>query len=520
MFKGLMSAILRMATLLALATAAVLARPQGGGGGPHYDVSYSGGSWSTTGPSASDNGVYSGTPAYGANVGTGGVYNASGPGSAYCSGMITATFTWNSAGNPTNLPPPVALVKKVSTAAWAGDLGTCSNGLGSPVVPGEYGAIATGVAYEVRNNPGLSFTVTCAPSASASQISSPPSGFLGGSANVGFAAQAFGVSVDLLGVIDPVSARRLLIGQRLGFRVNLGGFTDHQSEEETWQIAGGMPFAAYNGAANGPSATITPWQPITSFGGYGYAYFRFPAPGIVISASVTLTFADPGVPQLTCQVSNTCEAEAPARYTDQRTIGTMQLLDESFNPSSDPSRFVLHGATIPGAGKTGVFQLFWTSTPAAYSPSGNYGSFFAAQLVTTANKATYAGVLTNVPDPPASGLDHSFPYTPAFEASPRPAGASRVFDDRPGLADAPGARLRDATPLHAENTFCLHLMYLPPESAAGPSAPVSTQSYNWRNKGDATYTNGQWIVQDTGSAFTGFITLFPPQPTWNMKVNP
>lgn len=66
--------------------------------GPSYEVVYSGGQWSSSGPTSSASGSYSGLP-FGISVGTGGIEGANGLGSASCSGQIVATFTWNNAGN-------------------------------------------------------------------------------------------------------------------------------------------------------------------------------------------------------------------------------------------------------------------------------------------------------------------------------------------------------------------------------------------------------------------------------------
>lgn len=137
-----------------------------------YHVAYSGGTVdpSDDGPFGERDGFYIGLAAS-ATTNT-------------VSGTITATFTWAPAF-PSEQPPSSVIVKQYCRAGYfSGDFvevpptGSASNGLGDPEIKHQGtqttpdgtlyngSGVSEGTHYQVKQNPGTGFTVTCSPNAS------------------------------------------------------------------------------------------------------------------------------------------------------------------------------------------------------------------------------------------------------------------------------------------------------------------------------------------------------------------
>lgn len=179
--------------LFAIASLFLLAAPSFAG---HYDVAYSGGTYTQTidGAQAAHSYTYhdwDGT--YGASYfytnwgqqqqpdGSIVTFN----GLANCSGAITATFTWVS-DQPDDETPSAVVIAETCNATWYGwdgaddgyaavaPTGSAANGLGFaedqnssswPSPPGvEINGTSSGTRYKTKQKPGNTFTITCSPS--------------------------------------------------------------------------------------------------------------------------------------------------------------------------------------------------------------------------------------------------------------------------------------------------------------------------------------------------------------------
>lgn len=96
-------------------------------GSGHYDVTYSGGSYTeTTGPPTytasydywlnTNDGTYGGGDHLNFYTSSAEVHTAN----VSCHGPITATFTWNNDGDPNNLPPASVVVRQYCQTQWMG----------------------------------------------------------------------------------------------------------------------------------------------------------------------------------------------------------------------------------------------------------------------------------------------------------------------------------------------------------------------------------------------------------------
>lgn len=310
---------------------------QGPGGQPRYDLAYSGGHWTNTGSGTFQEGGYGGNP--GMTVGTGGVLPAVGPGSASCSEEITATFTWNSLGNPANVPPDAVVIKITATASFNGDLGTVSNGLGSPSVQTETGRISTGFVHVVES--GSSFTIKRTPTAAVSKIDTGYGGMVGGNCSVSLSFDVYPVNLNISGVIDPKTDLRILVGQRMGAGVSLGDLS-YESASYAWEVAGASPFSDYTVGAT--SATITPFTLPSPQVATIQALFRVPEE-VTVSCRVTLA-----APNLTIPLSKSFNVVSPAYYHETRSIGIFQFLLNDTPNTVNPNKFRRYLSWAPDLG--------------------------------------------------------------------------------------------------------------------------------------------------------------------------
>ncbi len=422
-----------------------------------------------------------------------------GPGSVSCAGQITATFTWIESyeGDPS---PSVVVVRQTAGADWSGDSGSCANGLGhaaSPVPPPTvYHQDSFGTTYVVRPNPGASFSLTLTPTASAVKALNGPSPHQVASANVSWVCAVHTPSLSISGVIDPVSDRRLLIGQRLAAAVALGGLPSDASTSYSWTVAGGSPFADY--APTTPTAVFTPFASPNA--GTLACYFAIPATGITLTASVSLPTI--GVTfQLSEGKVTTVAPELTHLYED---IGAMQLLPNN----QSPTEFVLEGATYPNPPKThGVFYDAIVHTPAPFTPGEtgfwNFTQLFKPELTGTAYPSGAPLTVANVG---LWGLDHSFPYVGPVVASSQ---YILIFSDRPGVPS-----LTDVASVTIDFQFQLFVMYLAP----GASKYVPLSVTPWSCAGTATRGN-PWTVSGTAQS-VGSTAQFPAHPVWQLVHNP
>lgn len=104
-------------------------------------------------------------------------------------------------------------MKQESKAAWYGDSGGCSNGLGHPAVPDGSGEKSEGVTWFFKESPGQSFTVKCTPYA---LMDVEPESTTSGFCVVGYKAIAVPLRLTLGGEVwTSGSVRKVAIGDGL-----------------------------------------------------------------------------------------------------------------------------------------------------------------------------------------------------------------------------------------------------------------------------------------------------------------
>ncbi len=430
-----------------------------------------------------------------------------GPGTAACWGAITATFTWNNEGNPANVPPPVAVIREIGFASWSGDGGSCTDGLGHTPVAIANGQVSSGEKWTVKQLPGTSFTYTCEPSANAFLTEPSTTGLPAGGVSVNYSVAAFSCRIRLLGVLNPVTDKRLLIGQQLRATVDLGGLPATGQTQYTWDITGGAPFASYT--ASTLLATYTGWQSYTETTGVTNAFFRLPD-DIQITCNVQTA-----TPALAFQLSEDLASESPKKFHKAASMGQMTLMPNS----TSPVEFKLFGATYAGLNPWGMFYDYWVETPSVYGLDVGLWAF--VQLVIDSSTVTTTQGTGFIQPIRGWSLDHSFPHPyrlgggPWFPAGPF-SGTLKVHSDRPGVQGISGGGFISLT---IDSGFDMYAVYSAPDSAAGSSSHVYLVRQGWTAKGTCTPGSPQWSSQDTGSAF-GNLQEHPRHATWNQVLNP
>ena len=433
-------------------------------------------------------------------MGTGGVPNASGPGTATCSGTITATFTWNDQGNSANEPPDIAVVKEVATASWIGDIGQCANGLGSPVTPLTFGGTSSGTRYTSVESPGQSFQVTCSPLASSYFSEYSTTGLIGGNVSVAYQASAHPIRIHVTG-INPTT-NTMLIGQKLVASISTGGLP--AATNQVWNVSGsGAPFSDYQ--ATQQSATYTGWT-APSTGTSSIEFYLAKPLNATITCEFDLTFAG-----LSIGLKHPLLPQEPSIIVDSAAISSAQML-----PVSAPTMFGLKGLTL-GPDTVGMYQLGWIETPEPYRhqlpPELDFGGQGHCQLIVDESKYGNPGEYFQ----PVRGLalDGNFPYNNWVPTDDR---ANRwfVFSDSPRVETETPGQLISYAPIAFDHVFNMFTLYLAPANAAGQSKIVPVRRKPWTFKATASYSSN-WSVTNYNTGL-GTLVDYPPHPTWNQFI--
>lgn len=164
------------------------------------------------------------------------------PGAALCDATITAKFTWVPSGDE---PPPACVVlRQVAGAAWGGDSGSCSDGLGGTPTSDSEGGSSSKTIVEVVASPGDEFFRTCKPTAEAYVVTPATNATQAASASVYYRAEAYAVYVNLLNTND---GTHTIIGQEIigqldySFsRYGTDGIHQHllQFSNHSWTLSG------------------------------------------------------------------------------------------------------------------------------------------------------------------------------------------------------------------------------------------------------------------------------------------
>ena len=195
-----------------------------------------------------------------------------------CGGTITAVLKWQAnPRDPSEPIPPKAIV-------WQGCIVTrglgaaCDNTMGDPYVGDTRGESSSGsgnpIYHPVVRTPDAQgrVTVTLTPTASGSEENP--------GATVRYRVHANPMKIELSGVLDPKTDKRLLIGQKLGATVS---GAPSGANTYTW-IVGGGPFTSY-----------TPSVPASQFVGYN-------PPNASSDPSTACCFRSPGAKSVQCSV--------------------------------------------------------------------------------------------------------------------------------------------------------------------------------------------------------------------------
>jgi len=301
-----------------------------------------------------------------------------GPGTCGASGAITATFTWNGQGNP----PAVIIIKESGLANWGGDYGAADDGLGHAYVPFAYGGVSSGDRYQVKNNPGQSFSLpSVSPSASVTQAPSGPSGLVAGSIGVSYTVSYTVPSIVFGGGLAPSTGnpyQRYLIGQQATAGLSLGAVPVGVSATTwSWTISDGSPFEAwgdpntqdvhptqnqakfYDLTAWGLLFNTNPWAASTLLW-----HFKEPvqAGDVYVTDTSHVTLPPGALPAsgLDITVQGTCDSQRPqyetfSAYTPQNPYPNNQYLLPGYPPDGvglydmpSPDRLQFLGIYAPG----------------------------------------------------------------------------------------------------------------------------------------------------------------------------
>lgn len=190
-------------------------------------------------------------------------------GNVTCSGAITVTYTWH-ANDSTDLPPDCVIIGETCMAAYNSTFipptpqGQCDNGLEATSTPyNSSNAISdskSSARYQVKQNPGQSFTITCNPTASLSgQGASSPGGHSTGGAYVHYRAIVYPARVTLTGVTPVNNTDNILIGQ--GCSANLVTTAPVMFQNYHWGTNNSSTFASFDRAPDDSWGHVTYCDP-------------------------------------------------------------------------------------------------------------------------------------------------------------------------------------------------------------------------------------------------------------------
>lgn len=181
------------------------------------------------------------------------------------------------------------MIAEASTASWTSSTtlgaqatGSCSNGLGFPTVSTgptggpsyvTKGGLSQGTRYQVKQDPGTSFTIACSPAIQVGGTGAvgPPLEVGDGTVSLSYKATAEPLEVVLSGGIGPKDGKQYLIGQKVTATALTGGLT---ATSYAWDVSGGAPFKSYAPGQN--TATFTELNLATETGSFLTFHFKEP----------------------------------------------------------------------------------------------------------------------------------------------------------------------------------------------------------------------------------------------------
>jgi len=404
----------------------------------------------------------------------------------------------------------VVVIKETSDASWyctsnlnAMPTGSISNALGfgsqdygstSGSDPFSQDHDSLDTRYQVKQNPGASFTIHCSPYAHISGTGAVglPRGTGYGAASVDYKASAEPLEIILSGGIGPKLNRQYLIGQQVTATSLTGGLT---ATSYAWDVSGGSPFKSYTPGQD--TATFTELNLDTETGSSLTFHFKEPIdpPGKATISCITNLQVPPGAlptTPLTAIVSRKVAVVAP-EFTFEAARGTVQ-----FDDPNNPTEFRLDGAELYGV-KGGCV---WSGTVTAPPEFDSGGEWNFTQTVTPNRVLQSPQATHNFSYNGQKGLDEQFPYSTAF-----PADGTRHTD-----SDIPNQFIRPPfTNVKGADSFDLYMLYMPPDQGSN-YVPLTQFSWNWKGEA-APNSSGGWNLLDADSGSFPR-TGWPLHPKW------
>ncbi len=485
------------------------------GSGPHYDVSYRGG---TTTVNSSPPTAYSSSTSTSAPGDWGGgayTYFTSSGGSITCAGQIIADFTWNP--GPNNAPAPASgsvIVTETANAYWSGPGSTGDCGLPNPTTPSTTPPSQTATRYSVQGGP--SFSVNCTPTASASGVASSPNSPLSANAFVGYVASASPATITLTGPITVNGTLEALTGQPVTATFNCGlpngaNITNYQWDIES--LAGASIVGGYAASqASGKTMTVNGFNSPSSS---SITFYDGIQDTVVINATVTVKYPD--------NTTTTLKASAQIAFVKPTVAAPPFQLTEYTRFVQDPH----DPSNVMGANE--VWSGVKITMPAGFS--GGTGCF--AQIINSTSRTDtrHTGVPYTQKEQisngtwiaiPAPCLDtnFSYPYAAQWQVSSTGSGGDQPYFQVAPPLNAGDTGLNDWYHAQGEDHFSTWIMFTPDtQNAADIWVPLGSFDWYWS---DMANLNGNSVppAWQAGSfiSSSGSITSSTVWPTWSTYV--
>ena len=445
---------------------------------------------------------------------------------AYCGGAGTGGTTAGS----------------TSTTSTAGSTSSTSSGSGSSTAGTSSGTPSTaGSTAGTTSSAGSSGGTTSSSGSSAGATSGTDAGTSAGTtsttagSNAGTTSTAGSsagnpnppvpdptITVDLVGLIDPVNDRRLMIGQRL--RADVKGVPAGANATYTWSVNKARPFNQFNPAE--PEGKVKPFSPPNE--ATIHCFFARDARDVVVTCAVHLTNPD----KTLLGSSDKFEVQIPTLYHDKQSIGVGMVGTEDEDENSptythvtpddvNPNFFGLYGATYPRAKQPwGIFYDAWVQDRSGYNP---LGTFTFLQLVTDESKYTNLAGQTAYAQPKRGvSLDYGFPY---LNLPFKPAGQHyyqgnplwHIFLDRPHVKPLNLPTLKqEYKAITYDARFKMYVVYKGAYNQAGDGDVVPIRLVPWDFVSTATYNKStiKWVVANAPNNTIKPSEDYPDFPKW------
>lgn len=395
------------------------------------------------------------------------------------------------------------------------------------------GSTSQGTRYQIKQNPGASFTITCSPSASVSGTGAvgPPVVTGSGSASVLYSASAAPLEVILSGGIGEKNSKKYLIGQRVGANLVTGGLTPN-SFSFRWSVSGGEPFKNYTPifSSTAPDSTSATFDEFAKDGNAttnptGFYFKKPPGTGLsgtaTVSCSAHLDVPAGAKPENGFDVtqSRPCTVDAPINELTAQ-IGTVQgviAYGTPAPPDQNPVGMQLWGATYTNdSGAIRKAGIVWTGkviTPVGYGTSGSPGWNFTQTVKPSRTYFDTTKSYTLVPPNADYVLDSTFGYYPVIDEFPylHPATDTLQKDNDSPAIPFPTSFIKATI----QENFVTYTMYRPPGT---DSVFVPLKSLTWFWQGTATVdAAGKWSISNAAQNVTPAVD-FPLHPKWQGNI--